>query len=436
MNVQCIQLKDSFVYIIYIFNLFLNTLFKYIYFAYTLFLLSHILYYTFIPSLPSSRIHIFFHTIFFYILFFFVFPYILSSHYLHFNLPSSSIQYLHCVWNTSSSPAVPICDYGDDKYSVKWNEISPTGSALQRLLRPIEGAADAQAASRQSRRRQCDDGGKWQPVARGDVAHVASTEVSQLQQQRGHVARANVEQSPHGDSTKLSQRTLEQWHFHENSICGKWEWKRVCSRRWSRSRSRSRSSSRSSSCSRRWSCVLGTYFSCVQRADGCLYPIAAMPLPRHSSPPAPFPLTHARVISVFLSLSLFSLLTCAAICGDRSGVWDRDSSKNGRKRRHSRRYDTNTIAKTCPWGASNSYSLLASPCAPPSANSCRKQLSLDKGRSHPRAAAGSVPLLVTVPTTMVARTPPHFCHSSFILTLNELENKVTEKMFEKKMFFS
>lgn len=63
----------------------------------------------------------------------------------------------------------------------------------------------------------------------------------------------------------------------------------------------------------------------LQRADGCLYPIAAMPFPpRHSSPPAPFPLTHARVISVFFSLSLFSLLTRAAICGDRSGVWDRN----------------------------------------------------------------------------------------------------------------
>lgn len=48
-----------------------------------------------------------------------------------------------------------------------------------------------------------------------------------------------------------------------------------------------------------------------------------LPIPncRHSL--SPHPLTHARVISSFLPLSLSSL-SHAAICGDRSGVWDRE----------------------------------------------------------------------------------------------------------------
>lgn len=95
-------------------------------------------------------------------------------------------------------------------------------------------------------------------------------------------------------------------------------------------------------------------FKCVQRADGCLYPIAGTSSASVLAP-SPRPLTHAWVISSFLPL-----LSHAAICGDRSGVWDREWSKNGRKRKHRRRYDTNTIAKTCPWGAGNSYSHPAS----------------------------------------------------------------------------
>lgn len=48
-----------------------------------------------------------------------------------------------------------------------------------------------------------------------------------------------------------------------------------------------------------------------------------LPIPncRHSL--SPHPLTHARVISSFLPLSLSSL-SHAAICGDRSGVWNRE----------------------------------------------------------------------------------------------------------------
>lgn len=98
MNVQCIQLKDSFDYIIYIFNLFLNTLYKYIYFAYTLFSCTiffyHIYYIRSFPLYPLREYTFSFHTIFFYILFFFVFPSILSPPI------TSTLTYHHPQFNT------------------------------------------------------------------------------------------------------------------------------------------------------------------------------------------------------------------------------------------------------------------------------------------------------------------------------------------------
>lgn len=72
-------------------------------------------------------------------------------------------------------------------------KISPTASALvvrlQRVLRPIDGAAEAQAASRQSRRQE----EMWH-------THVASTEVRQLQQRTRSTGKCGA---------------IAAWRFHE-----------------------------------------------------------------------------------------------------------------------------------------------------------------------------------------------------------------------------
>lgn len=110
-------------------------------------------------------------------------------------------------------------------------------------------------------------------------------------------------------------------------------------------------------------------FKCVQRADGCLYPIAGTPSASVLAP-SPHPLTHAWVISSFLPLSLVS----------RSHLWRPQWSLGPRmkqKRKEMQAQQTIRYKYNCKDLSLGSWQLILPSCIPlPALHPLHQQLSL------------------------------------------------------------